>query len=110
VAIVDVGPVRPRLPRKRLGPFHVGSKSPVLLSTAPSATSPGGIPVGDPQGPDVTVVDLVQLGVLALLLGPDFNDMSSGGGSDLLPLGIGTGACNGPLLVPGRIPAVWAGE
>jgi hypothetical protein len=37
--------------------------------------SPGpssGIPVGDPQKRDVTVVDLVQLGVLGLLLGPDF--------------------------------------
>jgi hypothetical protein len=55
------------------------------------------------------VVDLVQLGVLVLLLGPDFNDMRSGGGSDLPPLGIGTGACNGPLLIPGRIPALCAG-
>jgi hypothetical protein len=56
------------------------------------------------------LVDLVQLGVLALLLGPDLNDIRrSGGDTDLLPFGIGTGACDGPLLVPGRIPAVWAG-
>jgi hypothetical protein len=32
-----------------------------------------------------------------------------GGGTNLLPFDIGTGACNGPLLVPGRIPALWAG-
>jgi hypothetical protein len=49
----------------------------------------------------VTVVDLVQLGVLALLLGPDFNDMRSGSGTDLLPLGIGTGACKGATVYTG---------
>jgi hypothetical protein len=47
------------------------------LAISNSATLPSGrVPVGDPQGRDVSVVDLMQLGVLALLLGPDFNDMS----------------------------------
>ena len=47
------------------------------LAISNSAMLPSGrIPVGDPQGRDVSVVDLMQLGVLALLLGPDFNDMS----------------------------------
>jgi hypothetical protein len=54
------------------------------------------------------VVNVVQLGVLALLPGPDFNDMRIRGGTDIVPLGIGTGASNGPLLVLGRIPALRA--
>jgi hypothetical protein len=67
------------------------------------------MPIADPQKRDVAAVDLVQLGVLGLLLGPDFNDMGIRGGTDVSPLGIGTGAFDGPLLVPSRIPAPWAG-
>lgn len=73
-----------------------------------SAPPPTQGPDHDRQRRNVTVVDLAHLGVLALLLGPDLNDMSTGGGTNLLPLGIGAGACDGPLLLPGRIPALWA--
>ena len=41
--------------------------------------TPGPIPIGDPQGRDVTVVDLVQSGSALLLLGVDLGDVFGSG-------------------------------
>lgn len=63
--------------------------------------------MGDTQNRDVTVVDLVQLGVLGFWLGPDLDNARIGDGTNLLPLGFGAGACDRPLFEHGRKSTLW---
>lgn len=111
---VDVGSVRPRLPRNSLSRFHIGQLVPLELSPPQSRRPPRGIPGGDPQGRNVTVVDLVQSGVAFPLFGLDLGDVLGQTVTLLLDdlakagvttsFGIGAGAPGGPLLVPCGVP------
>jgi hypothetical protein len=56
----------------------------IELPSAPNPRPPTGIPGSDPQGRDVTVVDLVQLGIALLLLGLDLGDV----GTQSCPVGL----------------------
>jgi hypothetical protein len=63
--------------RERLCQNSAGNSavSPPELSATPSRRSFSGIPVGDTQGWNPTLVDLVQSGIALLLLGLDLGDV-----------------------------------